>query len=757
MEEKAIVIVGARQNNLKNLSLRIPKNRITVFTGVSGSGKSSLVFETIGAEAQRQINETQSGFARNRLVHMGAAEVDSIENLNVPVIINQKRLGGNARSTVGTATDIYTHLRLLFSRVGRPFAGFSHVFSFNHPQGMCPRCEGLGYIQTISTERLIDREKSLNEGAIRFPTFQPGGWRLTRYTKSGYFDNERKLKDFTPEEWNTLLYAEEHKPKKPDSDWGKTVLYEGLFPRIEKAFLKKDSREHAQRKKLLKEIIIKEICPECGGKRLNKKVLSCRINGMNIADCAALPADELLAFAETIDSGPFESVAAELRRKLEHLVAIGLSYLSLDRETGTLSGGESQRIKMVKHLGSSLVDLLYIFDEPSIGLHPKDIHHIAEIITRIRDKGNTVLIVEHDPDLIRLADHVVDMGPSSGRNGGEIVYQGSFSGLARSAGKTGGYFSRSRGYNRTPREPRGFLEIKHAGLYNLRDLTVKIPREVFAAVTGVAGSGKSTLISRVMPLQYPEAVIIDQGAFTGTVRGTLLTYLGLLGDIRDLFARVNRVSPGLFSRNSGGACPSCRGLGMERLDLAFMGDIETICEVCGGTGFNPEVLKYEFNRRNIAQVMDLTVSEARDFFREDFSGDSVFMEKLNLLHRLGLDYLTLGQRLDSFSGGERQRLKLSKRLDSTGRLLVLDEPSTGLHSADTEKLMAVLNGLVDQGNTLIVIEHNLDIISRADWIIDLGPGAGRNGGKIVFEGTAEELLECKSSETGRYLRKHLAS
>lgn len=745
-----IEITNARQNNLKNISIKIPKYKIVVFTGVSGSGKSSLVFETIGAEAQRQINETQNSFVRNRLQHYGLPDVDKIENLNVPIIINQKRLGGNARSTVGTAADVSASLRLLFSRMGEPFVGYSNVFSFNHPQGMCPECEGLGFVQTLNVNALIDREKSLHEGAIRFPTFQPGGWRLTRYSLSGYFDNDKKLKDFTDKEWETLLYAPEHKPKHPHKDWGKTVKYEGIVPRIEKAFLKKDSKENITRRDALKNIVITKTCPSCNGKRLNEKILSCKIQGMNIADCMALSVDELLEFITSLDSGTYEVVIKELSAKLQNIITIGLQYLTLDRSTNTLSGGESQRIKMVRSLGNSLVDLLYIFDEPSIGLHPKDLQNIITIIQQIRDKGNSVLIVEHDPDLIKMADRVIDIGPGSGRNGGEVVYDGTFKNLKNSAGKTGSYFAKKPSVKQKFRKPDGYLEIKNANRYNLKNVTVNIPTGIMTVVTGVAGSGKSTLINRILPELYPDVTIIDQSLFTASARSNLLTYLGISDTVRKLFAQSNKVSDKLFSRNSEGACKNCKGLGIEKIDLAFMDDIEQPCEVCGGSGFDPDVLKYTYHGKTIAEVMSMTVSEAADFFKEEF-----VLKNFDLLIKLGLDYLTLGQRLDSFSGGERQRLKLTRELKNSNQIIILDEPSTGLHPSDTQKLLAFFNGLVDQNNTLIVIEHNLDIISQADWIIDMGPGAGKFGGELLFEGAPTDLLKNKTSFTAEFLRKHV--
>ncbi|MFS4470272.1 ATP-binding cassette domain-containing protein [Chryseobacterium sp. T20] len=745
-----IEITNARQNNLKNISIKIPKYRIVVFTGVSGSGKSSLVFETIGAEAQRQINETQNSFIRNRLQHYGVPDVDKIENLNVPIIINQKRLGGNARSTVGTAADVSASLRLLFSRMGEPFVGYSNVFSFNHPQGMCPECEGLGFVQTLNVNALIDREKSLHEGAVRFPTFQPGGWRLTRYTLSGYFDNDKKLKDFTDKEWEILLYAQEHKPKHPDKEWGKTVKYEGIVPRIEKAFLKKDSKENITRKDALNHVVITKACPLCNGKRLNEKILSCKIEGKSIADCMALSVDELLEFITSLDSKAYEVVIKELSVKLQNIITIGLQYLTLERSTNTLSGGESQRIKMVRSLGNSLIDLLYIFDEPSIGLHPKDLQNIATIIQQIRDKGNSVLIVEHDPDLIKMADRVIDIGPGSGRNGGEVVYNGTFKNLKNSAGKTGSYFAVKPSVKQKFRKPDGYLEIKNANRYNLKNVTVNIPTGVMTVVTGVAGSGKSTLINRILPEIYPEVTIIDQSLFAVSARSNLLTYLGISDIVRKLFAQSNHVSDKLFSRNSEGGCKNCKGLGIEKIDLAFMDDIEQPCEVCGGSGFDPDVLQYTYNGKTIVEVMNMTVSEATDFFKEEF-----VLKNFDLLIQLGLDYLTLGQRLDSFSGGERQRLKLTRELKNTNQIIILDEPSTGLHPSDTQKLLTFFNGLVDQNNTLIVIEHNLDIISKADWIIDMGPGAGKLGGKVLFEGTPPELLKNKISYTAEFLRKHV--
>ncbi|AQZ81899.1 daunorubicin resistance protein DrrC [Acinetobacter calcoaceticus] len=751
MTKRTINIYGARQNNLKNISLKIPKHEIVVFTGVSGSGKSSLVFETIGAEAQRQINETQDSFVRNRLQHFGVADVDKIENLNVPVIINQKPLTGNIRSTVATITDIYANLRLLFSRMGEPFVGYSNVFSFNHPNGMCPQCEGIGLEQTIDIYKILDLDKSLNEeGAINFPTYQPTAWRWTRYADSGYFDLDKKLKDYSEKEWDLFLHAPQHKPLNPTSKWRKTALYEGLITRFERNFLKGEAQERNRYRNKLEEIITTKECSLCKGQRLNQKSLSCKINGKNIAECTALSVSMLLEFIESIKSEKFETVLHEIINKLSNLNLVGLSYLNLNRVSNTLSGGESQRIKMVKHLGNSLVDLLYIFDEPSIGLHPKDLDNIIKIIQKIRDKGNSVLLVEHDPDLIRTADHVIDMGPLSGIHGGQIIYQGTFEELKNSSGLTGQFFRRPNVYKKTPRIRCEWISIKNAHLFNLKNIDVDIPKNCLTVITGVAGSGKSTLISKVLPQQYPETKVIDQSAITASIRSNLLTYLDLLDPIRQLFAKANKVSAKLFSFNSEGACPQCKGSGIERIELAFLDDVEMTCDLCHGSGYTSEVLKYLYKGKNIAEILKMTVAEASNFFE-----DHNLQQQFNSLVSLGLDYIAIGQRLNTFSGGERQRLKLTKQLNETDNIFVLDEPSTGLHPSDTEKLIGLLNNLVEKGNTIIVIEHNLDIISQADWIIDIGPLAGDKGGELVFSGTVGNLLSAEKSLTGHYLKKYL--
>lgn len=745
-----INVVGAREKNLKNINVKIPKNEITMFTGVSGSGKSSLVFDTIAAESQRQLNETYSSFIRHRLPHYGQPSVDTIENLSVAIIIDQKRIGGNARSTVGTITDTYSLLRLLFSRVGKPFVGYSDVFSFNNLQGMCPKCEGIGKVDMISIDRLLDKNRSLNEGAILFPTFEPGGWRLKRYIYSGFFDNDKKIKDFTEEEMDLLLYKSDIKVTTSDPNWPKTSLYEGLIPRIERSFLKKEEGEGAKYKKEISKIVGREVCPVCKGARLNQAVLQCKINNKNIADCAQMQITDLLDFIRTIYDLKAATIISAIINRLEHLVSIGLGYLSLSRETSTLSGGESQRIKMVRQLGSSLTGLTYIFDEPSIGLHPHDIDKINILLKLLRDKGNTVLIVEHDPDVIKIADHVIDMGPKAGINGGKIMYEGTLEGLLQSDTLTGKYLSSKTQLKKNVRASDQWLSLKDANLHNLKNISVNIPKGVMTVVTGVAGSGKSTLINQVLPKFYPNTVFINQKAIQASKRSNIATFTGIFDVIREIFSKANHVKPSLFSFNSKGACPNCKGLGVTYTDLAFMDTVTAVCEVCQGHRFTDEVLTYKFGGKNISEVLNMTVEEALDFFNE--------REICDILKRLvdvGITYITLGQPLNTLSGGELQRVKLASELESHGNIYVLDEPSTGLHMSDISQLVKILNRLVDNGSTVIVIEHNLDIISQADWIIDLGPFAGENGGNIMFEGVPKDLINSKTSITGKYLKKYV--
>ncbi|HCL4438403.1 TPA: excinuclease ABC subunit UvrA [Clostridium botulinum] len=748
--KESIYVAGAREKNLKNIDIEIPKKKITVFTGVSGSGKSSLVFDTIAAESQRQLNETYSSFIRHRLPHYGQPDVDSIKNLSVAIIINQKRIGGNSRSTVGTITDIAPLLRLLFSRIGKPFVGYSDVFSFNNPTGMCMNCDGLGKVDSINIDKLLDKNKSLNQGAILFPTFKPGGWRLKRYIHSGLFDNDKKIKDYDEKELDLLLNKTDIKIETNDPDWPKTSLYEGLIPRIERSFLKREGGEREKYKKEINKIVTKEICPVCKGARLNEKILSCKINGKNIADCTKMQINDLIIFMKEIKEQSVQTVLKALISRLEHLEYIGLGYLSLDRETSSLSGGESQRIKMVKQLGSSLTGLTYIFDEPSIGLHPHDIGRINKLLKMLRDKGNTVLIVEHDPDIIKIADYIIDMGPKAGIEGGNIVYKGTPEGLLQSNTLTGKALQYKPQIKLHTRKAKEWLSIKNANLHNLKNINVDIPKGVMTVVTGVAGSGKSTLINRLLSKIYPETIFIDQGSIHASIRSNIATYTGIFDFIRNLFAKGNNVKSSLFSFNSEGACPECKGLGVTYTDLAFMDTVISTCEVCEGNRFTDKVLNFKFRGKNISQVLKMTVDEAIDFFKED----EIYLV-LRRLVDVGIDYITLGQPLNTLSGGELQRLKLAAQLDSKGNIYVLDEPTTGLHISDITKLVAIMNRLVNQGSTLIVIEHNLDIMTQADWIIDLGPEAGENGGRIMFEGEPKDIITNENSITGKYLKRYI--
>jgi excinuclease UvrABC ATPase subunit len=745
-----IHVIGAREKNLKNIDVKIPKKKITVFTGVSGSGKSSLIFDTIAAESQRQLNETYSSFIRHRLPHYGQPKVDAIENLSVAIIIDQKRIGGSSRSTVGTITDIYSLLRLLFSRIGKPFVGYSGVFSFNNPQGMCHKCEGLGKIDMISIDRLLNKNKSLNEGAILFPTFEPGGWRLKRYIHSGFFDNDKKIKDFTEEELELLLYKFDIKVITSDPEWPKTSLYEGLIPRIERSFLKKEEGESVKYKNEIAKIIGQEICPVCGGSRLTQGVLQCKINNKDISDCAAMQITDLLDFIHTIQEPKAATMVEAISDRLEQLVSIGLGYLSLGRETSTLSGGESQRIKMVRQLGSSLTDLTYIFDEPSVGLHPHDVNKVNVLLKQLRDKGNTVLIVEHDPDVIKIADYIIDIGPKAGINGGEIIYQGRLEGLAHSNTMTGRYLYSHAQLKEKCRTSTEYLFLENANLHNLKNISVNIPKGVMTVVTGVAGSGKSTLINQVLPKSYPDTIFIDQKSIQASKRSNIATFTGIFDNIRELFSKASNLKPSFFSFNSKGACSNCKGLGVTYTDLAFMDTVETVCEVCQGKRFTDEVLDCKLRGKSINEVLNMTIDEALTFFYE-----KEIYAVLKRLADVGISYITLGQPLNTLSGGELQRVKLASELDNRGNIYVLDEPTTGLHMSDISQLLKILNRLVDQGSTVIVIEHNLDVISQADWIIDLGPLAGQHGGNIMFEGTPKNLVNCASYLTGQYLYKYI--
>lgn len=743
-----IVISGARENNLKNVSLRIPKRKISIFTGVSGSGKSSIVFDTIAAESTRLLNENFSMFVRNFLPRVPQPDTDAIENLSMAVIVDQKRLGGGSHSTMGTITDISPILRLLFSRVGKPYVGQAHMFSFNDPQGMCPECNGIGRRLGVDMGKAVDMSKSLNEGAIMLPDYSVGNWEWNMVVQSGDFDLDKKLSDYSDEELEQLLYGKARKVKMDFAGKAMNITVEGVIEKFTNKYIKQDVKTKSERtQKAVMPYISEGSCSSCRGTRLSQATLSCRINGLNIADLSSMEVGQLIRVIREIDDPVAAPIVKSLAERLQHLVDIGLDYLTLDRETDTLSGGESQRVKMVKHLSGSLVDVTYIFDEPSVGLHPRDVHRLNELLQKLRDKGNTVIVVEHDPDVIKVADHIVDVGPHAGSRGGNIVYEGSFQGLLESGTLTGNHMKRPLQLKHDCRQPSGKLSIKDATLHNLRNVSVDLPTEVLTVVTGVAGSGKSTLINEVFLRQHPDAIVIDQSAVGVSTRSNPATYTGIMDDVRKAFASANKVNQGLFSFNSKGACENCQGLGVVYTDLAFLDSVKLPCEVCGGKRFKEEVLEYKLNGKSIAEVLEMTVEQALDFFQL-----KEVVRKLQAMSDVGLNYITLGQPLSTLSGGECQRIKLASELHKNGSIYVMDEPTTGLHMSDIGQLLGIMNRLVDAGNTVIVIEHNLDVISQADWIVDMGPDGGSKGGQVVFEGTPQQIIYAEQSITGKYLK-----
>ncbi|CUS02688.2 Excinuclease ATPase subunit [Candidatus Promineifilum breve] len=749
MAQEFIELHGARENNLKNVSLRIPKRKITIFTGVSGSGKSSIVFDTIASEAQRQLYENFSMFVRNFLPRYAQPDADSIENLSMPIVVDQKRLGGGSHSTVGTITDIYTVLRLLFSKIGRPAVGHYNVFSFNDPQGMCPECNGIGRKLGVDLDKFLDTSKSINEGAILFAAYAVNSWDWSLLTQGGLFDADKKLAEYSEEELERLLYSPPYKVQSDFRGRPINITLEGIISKFTRKYITSDLKAYSERtQKQVEPYITTGPCRTCKGARLNQTILSCQINGANIAEMAAMEVGDLVHIVRAIDDPAAQSMVALLGERLQHLVDIGLEYLSLNRETDTLSGGESQRVKIVKHLSSSLSDVMYIFDEPSVGLHPRDVHRLNELLQKLRDKGNTVIVVEHDPQVITVADHIVDVGPLAGTHGGTIVYEGAVAGLLHADTITGRHMQHGMHLKDTFRTPSGRLAIRNAKVNNLQNLNVAIPTGVLTVVTGVAGSGKSSLINETFLRQHPGAIVIDQSEVGANSRSTPATYTGVMDEIRKEFAKANNVSNSLFSFNSQGACENCHGLGVVYISLAFLDEAKTQCEVCEGRRFKDEVLEYKLNGRSIADVLRMTVEEALQYFT-----NRKIVHTLQAMSDVGLDYLSLGQPLSTLSGGECQRIKLAGELHKGGTVYVMDEPTTGLHMSDIGHLLAVINRIVDNGNTVIVIEHNLDIIKNADWIIDMGPEGGHKGGLILFEGPPQELLNVETSYTAQYLRR----
>ena len=774
-----IRVQGARVNNLKDISVEIPKRRLTVFTGISGSGKSSLVFGTIAAESQRLINETYSAFVQGFMPTLARPEVDLLEGLTTAIIVDQERMGANPRSTVGTATDANAMLRIIFSRIGRPQIGSPNAFSFNtatisgagavtfekggkktrekrsftRAGGMCPRCEGTGSATDFDLSQLYDDSKSLNEGALTIPGYSMDGWFGRIFRGCGYFDPDKPIRKFTKKELQALLYKE---PTKIKVD-GVNLTYEGLIPKIQKSMLAKDKEAMQPHIRIFVDRAVTfAACPECGGTRLNEAARSSKIKGINIADACAMQISDLAEWVGGVGEPSVAPLLEALRQTLESFVEIGLGYLSLDRSSGTLSGGEAQRTKLIRQLGSSLTDVTYVFDEPTVGLHPHDIERMNELLLRLRDKGNTVLVVEHKPEVIEIADQVVDLGPGAGAAGGEVVFEGAVDGLRASGTVTGRHLDDRASLKPSLRTPSGALEVRGAGAHNLQDVDVDIPLGVLAVITGVAGSGKSSLIDGSVSGR-DGVVSVDQAAIKGSRRSNPATYTGLLDPIRKAFAKANGVKPGLFSANSEGACPNCNGAGVIYTDLAIMAGVAAPCEVCEGKRFQADVLEYKLGGKDISEVLAMPVAEAEEFFG---GGDAAIPAAHTILDRLsdvGLGYLTLGQPLTTLSGGERQRIKLATHLGEKGGVYVLDEPTAGLHLADVERLLGLLDRLVDAGKSVIVIEHHQAVMAHADWIVDLGPGAGHDGGRIVFEGTPAEIVADRSTLTGEHLAAYVGA
>jgi excinuclease UvrABC ATPase subunit len=774
-----IRVHGARENNLKDVSVEIPKRRLTVFTGVSGSGKSSLVFDTIAAESQRLINETYSAFVQGFMPTLARPDVDVLEGLTTAIIVDQQRMGGDVRSTVGTATDANAMLRILFSRLGQPHIGSPKAFSFNVASisgagavefersgktvkerrsfsitgGMCPRCEGRGTVSDIDLTQLFDDSKSLAEGAITVPGYTGGGWNSRLYSESGFVDPDKPIRKYTKKELHDFLHHEPVRMKIA----GINMTYEGLIPRIQRSMLTKDKETMQPHiRAFVERAVTFTACPECGGTRLSDAARSSRIKGINIAEACAMQISDLADWVDGLEEPSVTPLLGALKQTLDSFVGIGLGYLSLDRPSGTLSGGEAQRTKMIRQLGSSLTDVTYVFDEPTIGLHPHDIQRMNDLLLQLRDKGNTVLVVEHKPEAIAIADHVVDLGPRAGAEGGEVVFEGTVEGLRASGTITGRHLDDRAALKEKVRTPGGALEIRGATEHNLRDVDVEIPLGVLVVITGVAGSGKSSLAEG--SISGREGVVsVDQGAIRGSRRSNPATYTGLLDPIRSAFAKANGVKPALFSANSEGACPNCNGVGVIYTDLAMMAGVATTCEECEGKRFQASVLEYHLGGRDISEVLAMSVIEAGEFFGAGEARTPAAHAILDRLADVGLGYLSLGQPLTTLSGGERQRLKLAAHITANGSVYVLDEPTAGLHLADVEQLLGLLDRLVDSGKSVIVIEHHQAVMAHADWIIDLGPGAGHDGGRIVFEGTPADLVAARSTLTGEHLAAYVGT
>ena len=773
-----IRVVGARENNLKDVSIEIQKRRLTVFTGVSGSGKSSLVFDTIAAESQRLINETYSAFLQGFMPTLARPEVDVLEGLTTAIIVDQQRMGSDPRSTVGTATDANAMLRILFSRLGQPHIGSPNAFSFNVPSvrasgaitvergnsktvkatfnrlgGMCPRCEGRGTVSDIDLTQLFDESKSLRDGAITVPGYTGGGWNSRLYIESGFYDPDKPLREFTKKELHDFLHHEPVRMKIA----GINMTYEGLIPRVQKSMLSKDAEAMQPHiRAFVDRAVTFTSCQECGGTRLSEAARSSKIKGISIADACAMQISDLAGWVRDLDEPSVAPLLSALLDTLDSFTEIGLGYLSLDRPSGTLSGGEAQRTKMIRHLGSSLTDVTYVFDEPTIGMHPHDIQRMNDLLLRLRDKGNTVLVVEHKPEAIEIADHVVDLGPGAGTAGGAVCFEGTVKGLRASGTLTGRHLDDRASLKPSVRTPSGVLEVRGANTHNLQDVDVDLPLGVLTVITGVAGSGKSSLIHGSVSGR-DEVIVVDQAPIRGSRRSNPATYTGLLDPIRNAFAKANGVKPALFSANSEGACPVCNGAGVVYTDLGMMAGITTTCEECEGKRFQSEVLGYQFGGRNISEVLAMPVAEAREFFGAGEGKNPAAHAILTRLADVGLGYLSLGQPLTTLSGGERQRLKLAARMAEKGRVYVLDEPTTGLHLADIQQLLALLDRLVDAGKSVIVIEHHQAVMAHADWIIDLGPGAGHDGGRVIFEGPPADLVAARSTLTGEHLAAYVGA